>query len=223
MGDAILSAKGAIYVQDSSGFQANAGTITAAAAQADVIGSGTAFDTELVIGDLVYHALSNQLRYVTVVTSATAITVGTNWTTAVAAGQPLQFVEPEQLADITNVNLPQFQAAQVDTTVLDTTGFRRKRAGLIDAGSITGELFFQPQLAAHQRLYDNMDGAGTNLAWIIYMPDASDGTAIPDPKNSCFYFRGSMDQFGGEMPVDGAISANVSILIDGKPILQVGS
>ena len=223
MGDAIVSSKGALYVEDSSGFQAGAGTIAASAGAVAVAGTGTAFDSELSVGDLIYHAGSNQLRMVASIGSATALDVDTNWTTTIAAGQSFTFIEPEIVPDVTNINLPNFSATQIDTSVLDTSGFRRQTSGLVNPGSIDGTIFFQPQLAEHRRLYDKTDGTGIKLGWIIWIPDASDGTAIPDQKNSRFYFRGSMNQFGGDMPLDAAISVEFSILIDGKPVLVGGS
>lgn len=222
MADAIASAKGALYVQDSDGEQSGTGTIAATAGAATVTGAGTAFDTELAVGDLIYHAGSDQLRMVTVITSATSITVDTDWDTTIAAGQSFKFFDMEQVTGMTAANLPNLQAAQIDVSTLDTTGFRKKISGLIDAGAIDGTLFFTPQDTAHKRIYDFVTDGG-NKAWTIWIPDASDGTAVPDLKNSRFYFRASVNTFGGEIPLDGAIQASISLLITGKPILKEGS
>lgn len=219
MGDAIVSSKAAIYVNDASNEQTGTGTVSSSGTT--VTGVGTDFDTSgLAVGDLIRSV--GEIRQVTVITSATVLTVDQAFDTALPASSAYTFFEMEKVSDITNINLPQLQATQIDTSVLDTTGFRRKASGLIDPGTIDTTLYFQPQDAAHARLYNEMTN-NTNLGWIIYIPDSSTNVAPPDLTNSRFYFRGSLNTFNGEVPLDGVVSVSASILIDGKPILTAGS
>lgn len=219
MGDAIVSSKAAIYVNDADNEQTGTGTVSSSGTT--VTGVGTNFDVNgLAAGDLI--RADSELRQVVSIASATSMTIDRAFTTDLAASTAYTFFEMEKVSDITNINLPQLQATQIDTSVLDTTGFRRKASGLIDAGTIDTTLYFQPQDAAHARLYSEMTN-NTKLGWIIYIPDSSTNLAPPSLTNSRFYFRASLNTFNGEMPLDGVVSVSVSLLIDGKPELTAGS
>lgn len=64
-------------------FAAGAGTISFSAGDAEVTGTGTAFDTAYTVGDQLLCA--EQIRVITAITSATALTVAAPWTSAASA------------------------------------------------------------------------------------------------------------------------------------------
>lgn len=72
---------------DASDFAANdiTGTITATTSSTSVTGAGTAFDTELVVGDTIQDGSGNPVGTVASIESATALTLTANASTAVTA------------------------------------------------------------------------------------------------------------------------------------------
>jgi|SRR5581483_4223929 len=111
------------------------------------------------------------------------------------------------------ITLDGFSADQVEVTSHDTpSGFKDKKQGLKDWGTVSTEVIWDPANAVHQQCYDDMV-AGTERYWQIVYPDVG---------NTVFQFKGFVSQFAPKAPIDNVLTAQLQVTILGDPQPTLG-
>lgn len=119
------------------------------------------------------------------------------------------------IANVSSINGPTISVNVVDiTSHSNADAFRRKRGTLIDPGEITFELFFDPSEDTHS-------AATGVLGDLLNRVSQHFRLNYPAPVSGFYIiFTGQITNFSLSHPVDGVVSANVTITISG-PIQTV--
>lgn len=206
-----IASRGAV-VQAETACTAAAGT-TATTGTA-VTGTTTSYDTEFAVGDLIYDwdgaAGSGEARIVTVITSATAMTIDRAFTADLSAAT-VQAVTMSTLLYVSAMSLGGQAVDVIDITNLTDT-FKSFVAGNVDPGQDSFTYWFSPKNAAHKSVYDAVQG-GANRWMLWWIPDAESLTADPPPEleNSHLQARGFLQSHPIDIPTNGAISSTVTL------------
>lgn len=127
------------------------------------------------------------------------------------------YVPVGQVKDITG---PAMTRGDVDVSDHDSaTGYREFLPGLTDGGVVTFIIGFDPQNTAHIQgvgtgLLGDFEGSGCTLAAWEYTLAVCAGTAV-------WTFDGYVNGFTQNAPVEGELTADLSVKISGKPTLEV--
>lgn len=221
---ALSTAKAALFQADASGLQTQTGGTTTSVGAA-LTGIGTSFQTDMDVGDVIVMtngAGEIEARILITIADETNAVMESGFSTDITVGGTYQFIEPEVVADITNIGGPSEQASQINVSTLSTTGFAQFISGLRSPGTVNFTMFYQPQVASHQRFRGRYD-SGIILPYLIFYPDSTTAQAIPDLTNSSSTLRASVNQFAGDIAVDDAIKRTVTLLVTGKPVDRAGS
>jgi len=112
------------------------------------------------------------------------------------------------IANVGDITGPSMSAAVVDVTSHSTAvPWREKITTLLDGGTVTFPLVFDPGDSNHQTLlgvFVNRQQRGYKLQF-------------PDPGQTTWYFDAYIDKFSEDMKVAGGIMASVSFVITGEP------
>ena len=113
------------------------------------------------------------------------------------------------IGQVTNISGPGTDAADVDTTTMDSSSnFRTFVPGLIDPGELTFSLAYDPALTSHKRLA-YYHGQRQTKAFKLYH-----GTTAAGDEDA---FSGHVKSLGREIPMDNLITCDVTLKITGKP------
>lgn len=120
------------------------------------------------------------------------------------------------VAGVVNIQGPGLSADVLDATQMDSTGgFREKIPGLKDGGDVSLEIHYVPDNAAHSDAADGLVAlyaAKTTKSWQIVWPDSSPTT---------FQFDAFISAFQPGAPVDGKLTASVTLSVTGQPDFSV--
>lgn len=112
------------------------------------------------------------------------------------------------VAGISNISGPNFTSSEIEVTSHDTAGgFRETITGLKDAGSVSGDLWFDASLSQHKALltdFKNNTQKNYRLVLATFSPQ------------KYFSFAATPAEVGYAFPVDGAQTANCSFRINGS-------
>lgn len=124
----------------------------------------------------------------------------------------------EALAEVNSISGPSMTRDFIDVTSLDSTGgYREFIAGFRDGGTVNLTMNFT------RSTYDKMKADFENDAaqhYEVVLPDT--GPADTSDVNTSFEFRGLVTELPLEIPTDDKITANVTIKIDGKVLVNSG-
>lgn len=105
------------------------------------------------------------------------------------------------IAQITNLSGPGLSLDTVDVTEHDGDGWEEHIGTILRSGTITLDLLFDPALASHTTLIADMV-AGTVNAYSIVFPNTGSTT---------WTFNAIVTGFSPSAPVDGALTASVTL------------
>ncbi len=126
------------------------------------------------------------------------------------------------IGQVKDTTMPNITTADIDTTTQDDAVgdyYRTYLPGIPDAGNFTFEINWDPNDADHAQgvgtgLLGNFEQNGCTMpAWRV-TPNMCSGTAI-------WTFDGYVNSFSGVIPLEGVLTASVSVKISGKPTLTV--
>ena len=110
------------------------------------------------------------------------------------------------MAGVTNITGPNLSLETIDVTAHDSPGAMREAiASLIDPGDVTVELIFDPDAATHIAMRTDLTSR-TATAYSITFVDATPTVAS---------FQAFVTAFGVNLPVDGAMTASLTLKITG--------
>lgn len=116
------------------------------------------------------------------------------------------------IAYVTNIEGPGLSADTIDVTSHGSTdGYRQFVQGLKDAGEVSLELNFDPDAATHVN-------ASGGLAY-EYEQGTESNYKITFPDTTVWTFPGIVTGLSPSAPMDGKLSAAVTIKVSGKPTL----
>lgn len=119
------------------------------------------------------------------------------------------------IASITNISGPKITAAQYDVTSMDSTNnYREFISGLKDGGEVSFSIFFNPSETTHK------EGTGGLLKFLEDRTVKNWRIDFPVSPVARWSFAGVVTGFENEAPVDGPITATITIRVSGKPTLS---
>lgn len=117
------------------------------------------------------------------------------------------------IAGVTNISGPGIALDPVEVTNHSSTGgWREFVGGLKDGGEITLDLNFDPAAATHDvdtGLLDDLDDRTVRNFQLVF----------PDTGASTWSFSALVTNFEPAAPIDGALTASVSLKLTGQPTL----
>lgn len=116
------------------------------------------------------------------------------------------------VAEVTNISFGGVSLEVTDVTHMASTGaFREKLATLLDAGDVTFDINFQPVSATHGDASGGLIHAMVNRALTAF-------TVIwTDAGPTTWSFNAYVTNVSPQAPVDGKLSASVTLSISGQP------
>ena len=108
------------------------------------------------------------------------------------------------LAEVTNLSGPSMNVDPLEMTSHDSSGNREFFGGLFDGGEVTAEVNFMPGNATHKQVIADLK-ARTISTWSIVYPDAS-----------TYSFSALVTGFEPSAPVDGKLSATITLKVTGS-------
>lgn len=126
-------------------------------------------------------------------------------------GARLQHTVSAALADIAQLTGFQHQGSKsntFDSTILEGGVFKTKaQTGYSDPGTVSADLFYDPALAGHQAITDNITTPADNAMKIIY----ADSGATQQS------FTSAGVEFGVTVAIDDGLKGSVTYEVDGDP------
>ena len=119
------------------------------------------------------------------------------------------------VAQVTNISGPDLAADGIDVTTHDSTNaFEESLVGLLRSGDVSFDIVYDPADNTHD---------GTDTAGLVYRLKNKVRTAFsivfPDTGSSTWSFDGDVSGFNPGEPVDGALTASVTVKPTGSLIL----
>lgn len=124
------------------------------------------------------------------------------------------------LAQVKDITGPSITRGDVDVSDHDSTdGWREFLPGLVNAGVVTWVLGFDPNDTGHTQgvgtgLLGDLDQDGCTLSTFEYTLNTCTGTAV-------LTFAGYVNGFTPNAPVEGELTADLSVKVSGKVTLTV--
>lgn len=215
---AINSSRSRFEVSGTSANLASGGTVTSSGTT--LTGTSTAFETDLLPGDVIHEAGTADFLIVDSIASDTSLVVHQAPTNAMSGATVNKFPFTQVPAAF-DASGPSPEAEEYDVTTWDTLGFREKIQGLIDAGRFECTLRFQPKQAAQKALIDDFYNQ-VRHAYRMWYFDSVAGTAPPHKSNSRWSFVGDILNFSTSASEGSAVEANFAVGITGKPVIVEG-
>lgn len=129
-------------------------------------------------------------------------------------GSPQTFTT---IANIGDISGPSFSAEVVDVTSHSNGDpWRRKITTLLDGGELTIPLFFIPSSGSP----DGHNGTNGLLSVFSNRQLRRYALVFPDAAATTYYFDAYISTFGMKEPVAGVLTADVTFVITGEPILS---
>lgn len=117
----------------------------------------------------------------------------------------------DALAEVNSISGPGKTRDFIDVTSLDSTGgYREFIGGFRDGGNISLNMNFTR--ATYDKMNDDFESDEAQHYEVV----------LPDDENTSFEFRGLVTELPLEVPADDKITANVTIKIDGKVLVNSG-
>src|SRR5262245_6461166 len=114
--------------------------------------------------------------------------------------------------EATSITIAGFNAEVIDVTSHDTPGgFRDKKQGLKDWGTVQSDVHLVPDNAIHTQIFNDMKGVagvGVERYWRIVFPNTAATT---------FTFKGFVNAFSPTAPIDDVLTSSLEVTILGSP------
>jgi predicted secreted protein len=119
--------------------------------------------------------------------------------------------------EVKSIKIAGFSAEVIDVTSHDTPGgFRDKKQGLKDWGTVQAQVNYVPTDPIHQQIFDDMKGVagvGVERYWQIVFPDTASTT---------FQFKAFVNNFAPSAPIDNVLVSDLEVTILGNPEPTLG-
>ena len=116
----------------------------------------------------------------------------------------------DDIAQVTNISGPSFGLDTVDVTTHDqANAWEQHIATLLRSGTVTVDIVYDPDLASHV----------STLGAMVDRDKESFELNFPDPAQSQYVFDAFVTGFTPSAPVDGALTASVTLKLTGEPTL----
>lgn len=116
----------------------------------------------------------------------------------------------DDIAQVTNISGPSFGLDTVDVTTHDqANAWEQHIATLLRSGTVTVDIVYDPDLSSHADTLGAMVGKDAESFELNF----------PDPAKSQYLFDAFVTGFTPSAPVDGALTASVTLKITGEPTL----
>lgn len=113
------------------------------------------------------------------------------------------------IGQVTNISGPGTDAADVDTTTMDSSSnFRTFVSGLIDPGELAISVMYDPGLVSHKRLAYYHGQRSTKVFKLYH------GTTAAGDEDT---FSAHIKSLGREIPMDNVITCDFTVRVTGKP------
>lgn len=113
-----------------------------------------------------------------------------------------------EIAQLTGINGPGSDFGEVDTTTMDSSSnYRTSVPGLGDPGDVTLPMMYDPALGSHKTLARAAQNRTTKVFTVYH------GSSTGDTDT----FSAWVKAIGREIPMDGMVTAEVTLHITGKP------
>lgn len=118
------------------------------------------------------------------------------------------------VAEITDISLPELSRDTVEVTHHESPNKWRERIKILkDAGEVSLTINYIPSNSTHNAstgVLSDFANDTTNDTWTIVFPDSAGTT---------WSFAGAVTKFSPKAPIDGQLSADVTIQVMGQPTL----
>ena len=114
------------------------------------------------------------------------------------------------LAQVISLTLPTMESETYESDTLDNAlaGIPYDTTGRTEGGTLSGEMFFDPALAAHQTLLALLTTPDGSAYWRIAFADAA---------VTLWTFGGAGFSFGGTVALNDGLKGSFSVKLDGLP------
>lgn len=117
------------------------------------------------------------------------------------------------IAEVSNISGPNLSLETIEVTNHSSTaGWKERIGGLLDGGEVTFDLNFQPTATTHSYsaglVKDMVNRTKRNFKLVF-----------PDGSSTTWQFAALVSKFSPKAPVNGQLSASVSLMISGQPTL----
>jgi len=142
-----------------------------------------------------------------------AAVVGTGTFIKIGNGLNGASVSWTTIAEVKDIDGPALARTIIDATSHDSAGRKEKKPGVKDAGSVSFEMNFLPQNATQSftsgLLFDFKNDSLRDFQLIFN-----------DPATTIFQFVGIVKDFAPKAPVDGVLTAKITLELTGTPIFH---
>lgn len=209
-----------VLFQKSTGTSALTGTVSSSGTA--LTGTGTAFDTELIRGDVIQHPDdSSETRVITAIASATGATINEAFSTDLSGDTVLV----RTMAEVPNVTGLDGLERVVDEIEASTWSDGLDKVflpGRADQGEATGEIVYDPGLASHLALETDQT-AGTVRSWRLWVYTTGRSADPPDNSNHRLIFNAFIKSLGNSFPGDGYLGGTLNLRVTGKKVWVAGA
>jgi hypothetical protein len=127
--------------------------------------------------------------------------------------QRLQTGSYTDVANVGDISGPEVSVETIDVTTHDSADFFTEfLAGIADSGDVSFDLVFDPNLAAHETIYNDVIGRQKHNFY-LKMPGW-----VSTAAGGYIAFAGIFTKIGLTFPVKSGIMAPVTIKVSGKPV-----
>ena len=117
------------------------------------------------------------------------------------------------IAEVQNISGPSLSLEMIDVTNHSSTaGWKERIGGLLDGGEVTFDINFQPTTSTHSY------SAGL-VKDMVNRTKRNFKIVFPDGSSTTWTFSAFVSKFQSKAPVNGQLSASVSLMITGQPTL----
>lgn len=118
------------------------------------------------------------------------------------------------IGQVRDISGPGLSRDAIEVTSRDSTSIWREFIkGLKDGGEVGFDIVFDPDLATHASatgILKDLTDDSTIASWIVTFPDTTPTT---------WTFDGILTAFEPKMPMDGELSADVTVKVSGEPVM----
>ena len=137
---------------------------------------------------------------------------------------PEYFTRVGRIGDVSGPNVT---ADTIETTTHDTEdlegGYKEFITSLKDGGEVTFPIMFDPTSEEHNESATDPGVAAGGLKYLIESREKRNmRLVLPSSPKYRLSFKGVLTQWGGDFKVQGAMMANITIKVSGRPVLEVG-
>lgn len=124
-------------------------------------------------------------------------------------------VTPVDVVEVLSISGPDMENEAIDVTNQDTTGrVREFIGGLVNPGTLTFDINYQPAIATHGNATDGLFSvfsAGSTRQWDLIFTDTT---------NTTYRFNAFIQNFVPDASVENQLTASITLKLTSKPTFQ---